>query len=230
VRPFGPQQLYYPASAVFKDLFESSKIETKRPFDMEADRHWIDAYLDLATGLVRAYSNRLADDFDDAVSTIILLASNSEFHSGNFGLKYYGSVFISPYNHNECSGAAALVHEYVHLCNWLLWCYVEPEGRPGDAIFARSPITGNQVDAFSLCDAMMIYASNCDFYGWTVECSDAPRHLKDWAIGRYRELVRNMPSLYHMLIAIVAPGTRYRRYLEHSMQCFDSSLKLYGSM
>jgi hypothetical protein len=232
VRRFATGQVvYYPESGLFDDLFASSNIDPGRPGSPNSvDRSRLDGYMSVAIRLIQSYSFDLAEDFADAIPAIALLAPGAGFDSGNFGLKYYGAIFFSPYTHNECSGAAALIHEYIHICNWLLWHFIEPEGRPPDGALIRSPITGNEVDAFSLCDAMMIYASNCDFFAWTVTSSDIPSRLKDWAVMRYRMLVRQMPALYQSLAALVPEGTRYRRYIEHAMHCFETTLRLYGGL
>ncbi len=232
VRRFGTGQVfYYPESGLFNDLFESSNVEPGQPGSLNAaDRSRLDDYMSVAVRLIQTYSCDLAEDFADAVAAVVLLAPKAGFDSGNFGLKYYGAIFVSPYTHNECSGAAALIHEYIHICNWLLWSFLEPDGRPADGVLVRSPITGNDVDAFSLCDAMMIYASNCDFYAWTVASSDARDRLKDWAVMRYRTLVRQMPTLQQRLVALVPAGTRYRRYIDHAMRCFESTVSVYGDL
>lgn len=232
VRQFATGQVvYYPESGLFDDLFGSSNIDPGRPDSPNSvDRSSLDAYMGVAIRLIQTYSGDLAEDFADAIPAVALLAPGAGFDSGNFGLKYYGAIFFSPYTHNECSGAAALIHEYIHICNWLLWSFIEPEGRPPDGALVRSPITGNEVDAFSLCDAMMIYASNCDFFAWTVASSDAPGRLKDWAVMRYRILAQQMPALHQSLAALVHQGTRYRRYIDHAMQCFEATVRLYGNL
>jgi hypothetical protein len=225
------QVVYYPESGVFDDLFESSNIDPGRPASPNSvERSRLDDYMSFATRLIQNYSCSLAEDFADAIPAMALLAPGAGFDSGNFGLKYYGAIFFSPYTHNECSGAAALIHEYIHICNWLLWHFIEPEGRPPDGALIRSPITGNEVDAFSLCDAMMIYASNCDFFAWSIAAPDAPRRLQDWAVMRYRTLVRQMPALHQRLAALVPEGTRYRRYIDHAMDCFEGTVRMYGDL
>ena len=87
-------------------------------------------------------------------------------------------------------------------------------------------MTGNEVEAFSLCDAMMIYASNTDLYGWASSAPSLDSDDRRVAARKHKYLASRMPELYSRVAATVAPNTRFRRYLDFSYDFYQQSLKV----
>lgn len=221
--------VYLPEPGLFLDIVPESRYPT-RPVDAEA-REGLDRLRD-AWSLLRAVDPETARDFDDCISTIVLLPPAAaggavDRHrarwSYNLRLRYFGGVFLDVSGGDRYSAAEGLVHEHLHQRLWHWWEIECPDGLPERHVVVRSPMTGMERPAYVMVHALAVYVAVHELYLAIRGAADYAPAPDGWVESRLDRLSAVVPQLHDVLCDIVRPRTTVRKLLDVLLARFASS-------
>ncbi|HEX5038112.1 MAG TPA: hypothetical protein VFX30_13215 [bacterium] len=173
---------------------------------------------------MKDFSRDVWEDFQDAVSNVVLLTSAPGVGVGSMAIthKYFGGVFFNCFMNDEYNGVESLVHEYIHNRCTLWWESATPTGLPSDTVHIVSPMTGNRVMASTMIHALIIYISALQFYRFIQDRrKPADRSERARLARRASHLSKNMPQLYRRLRRTVTSGTDAEKLLGYLMEVYE---------
>lgn len=200
--------LYPPRDNLFNDLLST------RFYPPVSTTFMVNQLKDLvqdAAAILRSYSEELYDDFNRAISVIGLTADLRDEQRWSFScrLRYFGGMFVNPYNIPVCGVVEAMIHEYYHQRLWQWWAY-DDDYSISEEVVVVSPMTGNTRSVSVMMQALLIYTSILNFYIAYYELGGTSRK---WIYNRIQNLRNAIPSLYRLLEEACKAHTSPHRFL-----------------
>jgi hypothetical protein len=222
--------VYLPRRGLFHDVVPVERYPT--PAQNESDEALLEK-VRTACALLAAFDRRLYEDFQDLISTIVLVPSGRERDgvpfdsrrqtwSYNLRLRYFGGIFVDATHVDAHAVAEALLHEYLHQRLWQLWELEHPEGLPAPHVTITSPMTGVTRPAYVMVQALLIYVAAHALHRAAVGAGRRPP-ATPWVHARITQLSEGIPRLRTALRAVVPRGSRADGLLDVGAELFDGN-------
>lgn len=166
-----------------------------------------------AASILQAYDPDLYEGFLQAVGTLGVTGdwapgSRTSYSSGAY---YTGGIFASVCTDSPALLVESLIHEYYHQRLWMWWLIDAPADMPDKDHVIVSPVSGQTRSVQIMMQALLIYVSLADYYGWAAQTITGE---SDWAQERCRTLKAGAKELFCTLRSALAERPVSLRFIE----------------